>query len=53
MAVSRTERVASEVDDYPIEVVGRWPYYLSKIYAEKLALENELRKSAIVYCWWD
>ena len=24
---------------YPITVVGRWPYYLSKIYEEKLALE--------------
>jgi dihydroflavonol-4-reductase len=39
IAVSRTERVATEADDYPITVVGRWPYYLSKIYEEKLALE--------------
>lgn len=39
VAVSRTERVGTEDDDYPIEVVGRWPYYLSKIYEEKLALE--------------
>ena len=23
----------------PIEVVGRWPYYLSKIYEERLVLE--------------
>lgn len=39
IAVSREERVGTEDDDYPIEVVGRWPYYLSKIYEEKLALE--------------
>ena len=39
IAVSKTQRVGSEADDYPIEVVGRWPYYLSKIYEEKLALE--------------
>jgi dihydroflavonol-4-reductase len=39
IAVSREERVATEVDDYPITVVGQWPYYLSKIYEEKLALE--------------
>jgi dihydroflavonol-4-reductase len=39
IAVSKTERVATEADDYPIEVVGRWPYYLSKIYEEKLALD--------------
>lgn len=40
IAVSRTERVGTEADDYPIEVVGRWPYYLSKIYEEKLVLER-------------
>ncbi|MBL8949682.1 MAG: NAD-dependent epimerase/dehydratase family protein [Myxococcaceae bacterium] len=39
IAVSREERVGTEADDYPIEVVGTWPYYLSKIYEEKLALE--------------
>lgn len=39
IAVSKTERVGTEADEYPIEVVGRWPYYLSKIYEEKLALE--------------
>jgi dihydroflavonol-4-reductase len=39
-AVSRTERVATEEDLPPIEVVGRWPYYLSKIYEEKLVLEH-------------
>ncbi|ATB31616.1 NAD-dependent epimerase/dehydratase family protein [Melittangium boletus] len=39
IAVSKEERVGTEEDDYPIEVVGRWPYYLSKIYEEKLTLE--------------
>ncbi|MBK7864149.1 MAG: NAD-dependent epimerase/dehydratase family protein [Archangiaceae bacterium] len=39
IAVSKEERVGTEADDYPIEVVGRWPYYLSKIYEEKLALD--------------
>jgi dihydroflavonol-4-reductase len=38
IAVSKTERTGTEADDYPIEAVGRWPYYLSKIYEEKLAL---------------
>ena len=39
VAVSKTERIGTEANEYPIEVVGRWPYYLSKIYEEKLALE--------------
>jgi dihydroflavonol-4-reductase len=40
IGVSKTRRVATEDDDYPIETVGRWPYYLSKIYEEKIALEK-------------
>ncbi|MFL5346078.1 MAG: NAD-dependent epimerase/dehydratase family protein [Hyalangium sp.] len=39
VAVSKEERIGTEEDDYPIAVVGRWPYYLSKIYEEKLTLE--------------
>ncbi|HVG60314.1 MAG TPA: NAD-dependent epimerase/dehydratase family protein [Hyalangium sp.] len=39
IAVSKEERIGTEEDDYPITVVGRWPYYLSKIYEEKLTLE--------------
>jgi len=46
IAVSRDERLGVETDDYPITVVGKWPYYLSKIYEEKLALEY-CRKHAI------
>jgi dihydroflavonol-4-reductase len=38
IAVSRDERPRTEANDYPLTVVGRWPYYLSKIYEEKLAL---------------
>jgi dihydroflavonol-4-reductase len=48
IGVSRTRRVASEDDDYPIETVGRWPYYLSKIYEEKIAIESARRGLAIV-----
>lgn len=39
IGVSKSRRIATEADDYPIETVGHWPYYLSKIYEEKLALE--------------
>lgn len=40
VAVStRADRIAREDAPYAIETVRRWPYYLSKIYAEKVALE--------------
>lgn len=48
IGVSRTRRVATEEDDYPIETVGRWPYYLSKIYEEKIALEHARRGSPVI-----
>lgn len=48
IGVSRTRRVATEEDDYPIETVGRWPYYLSKIYEEKVALESAGRGLPVV-----
>jgi dihydroflavonol-4-reductase len=48
IGVSRTRRVATEEDDYPIEAVGRWPYYLSKIYEEKIALEQARRGLAVI-----
>ncbi len=48
IGVSRTRRVATEADDYPIETVGHWPYYLSKIYEEKLALEFVKRGLPVV-----
>lgn len=48
IGVSRTRRIATEEDDYPIEAVGRWPYYLSKIYEEKLAIEAARRGLPLV-----
>ena len=48
IGVSRTRRIATEEDDYPIEVVARWPYYLSKIYEEKIAIEANRRGLPVV-----
>jgi dihydroflavonol-4-reductase len=39
IAVSKEAVVLDESAPYPIELVGNWPYYLSKIYQEKLAFE--------------
>ncbi len=39
IAVSREPVVRDETAGYPYEVIGAWPYYLSKVYEEKLALE--------------
>ncbi len=38
IAVSRDPEPLDETAPYPTELVGNWPYYLSKIYQEKLAL---------------
>jgi dihydroflavonol-4-reductase len=38
VAVSRTARVGTEADEAPLEVIGAWPYYLSKLFQEKAAL---------------
>ncbi len=46
IAVGKDDTVRDETHDYPITVVGKWPYYLSKIYEEKLALEY-CRKHAL------
>ncbi len=41
VAVSRApEPILDERAPYAVDVVGSWPYYLSKIYQEKLALER-------------
>jgi len=48
IGVSPVRRVATEEDDYPIETVGRWPYYLSKIYEEKIAVEAARRRLPVV-----
>lgn len=40
IAVSRDpEPIPDETFPYPVELCGNWPYYLSKIYQEKLALD--------------
>lgn len=38
IGISREEKVHTEEDEYPLAVVARWPYYLSKIFQEKTAL---------------
>jgi dihydroflavonol-4-reductase len=38
VAVSETERLATEDDEAPIALVGRWPYYRAKLFAERAAL---------------
>ena len=40
IAVGRTPAARDERSGYTHEVVGEWPYYLSKIFAEKLALDS-------------
>lgn len=39
IAVSESEQVHDEESGYATEVVAKWPYYVSKIYQEKVALE--------------
>ncbi|HEY6290641.1 MAG TPA: NAD-dependent epimerase/dehydratase family protein [Terriglobia bacterium] len=39
VGVSREPVVRDETSGYTNELVGEWPYYLSKIFAERLALE--------------
>lgn len=34
------DRIATEEDDPPIGLLNRWPYYRSKLFAEKAALEK-------------
>ena len=43
IAVSATPVVHDEASGYKNEVAGGWPYYLSKIFAEKLALDYHSR----------
>jgi nucleoside-diphosphate-sugar epimerase len=39
IAVSREPLVHAETSGYKHEILGEWPYYLSKIFSEKLALD--------------
>jgi dihydroflavonol-4-reductase len=45
IAVSREPVAHNEESGYKNDVVARWPYYLSKIFAEKLALDYASRHS--------
>lgn len=38
-AVSQTERMHDETAAYPVEIIERWPYYLSKMLQERLVLD--------------
>lgn len=39
IAVSGTERIADETSEAPLEIIARWPYYRTKAYGEREALE--------------
>jgi dihydroflavonol-4-reductase len=39
-AVSASPRTHDEVAGYPIGIIGRWPYYLSKMLQERLVLDR-------------
>lgn len=45
LAVGRKPLAYGEESDYKNDVVAEWPYYLSKIFAEKLALDYAWRYS--------
>jgi dihydroflavonol-4-reductase len=47
-AVSREPEVHDEEAPYAIQTVRRWPYYQSKIFAEKLAFEAHARGLPVV-----
>ncbi|HVY46691.1 MAG TPA: NAD-dependent epimerase/dehydratase family protein [Minicystis sp.] len=40
VAVSREEQVIDERAPAPVDLLARWPYYRSKLYAEKAALDR-------------
>jgi dihydroflavonol-4-reductase len=50
VGVSKTSRITTELDEAPLSLVARWPYYLSKIYKEKLALSFALEHRLPLVC---
>lgn len=48
LAVGTTPTVYDESSGYKHEVIGEWPYYLSKVFAEKLALDYHARNGVKV-----
>ncbi len=47
-AVSRDPVIHDETSPFAVGIVRRWPYYLSKLYAEKVALEAAERGQDVV-----
>ena len=43
IAVSKTARIATEAHDAPLEIIGRWPYYMSKRLEEKEVLSRDAK----------
>ena len=39
VAISKSPRIMGEDEPYAVELAGRWPYYMSKIYQEKTAMQ--------------
>jgi dihydroflavonol-4-reductase len=50
IGVSKTSRPSTELDETPLALVGHWPYYLSKIYQEKLALSFSAEHQLPLVC---
>lgn len=51
MAISREPSpIPDETWPYPVELCGNWPYYLSKIYQEKMALDLGARLGLEIVC---
>ena len=48
IAVSRDAVAHDEASGYKHELVGEWPYYLSKLFAEKLALDYQKKGLPVV-----
>lgn len=49
VAVSESaDRIGREDDEAPIGVVGRWPYYRSKVFAERAALARSSERLEVV-----
>jgi dihydroflavonol-4-reductase len=42
-AVSRSARMHDESARYPVEIIGRWPYYASKMLQERLVMDRVQR----------
>lgn len=48
IAISKTPKVWDERAPVPLELIGKWPYYRSKLYAESAALEQSSEAFQVV-----